>query len=114
MPGAVELGNDHRAAVGEAHKQRGKHEDDGKAHAYRRQGGVSGVIAHHPTVHHVVELLEKAACQQGQGKVKNVSGGTAHRHVAHAVFTFHVDIPQSTFIFISTLLPFWGRSNIVF
>ena len=91
VPGAVELGDDHGAAVGQAHEQGCEHEDDGKAHAHRRQGGVAGVVAHHPAVHHVVQLLEEAACQQGQGKVENMSCGTAHRHVAHAVFTFHVE-----------------------
>ena len=92
LPGAVKLGDDHRAAVGEAHEQGCEHEDDGKAHAHRRQGGVAGVVAHHPAVHHVVELLEKAARQQGQGKIENMSGGAAHRHVAQAVFAFHVKI----------------------
>ena len=114
VPGAVELGDDHGAAVGEAHEQRCEHKDDGIAHAHRRQGGIAGVVAHHPAVHHVVELLEEAACQQWQGKVENMSGGAAHRHVAHTVFTFHVEIPHMIFVLFSTLLPFLGWGNIVF
>ena len=81
FPGAVKLGDDHRAAVGKAHEQRREHEDHRKADAHGRQGRVSHVLAHHPAVHHVVELLEKAPRQQRQGKKHDVPGGTALRHI---------------------------------
>ncbi|CDC72375.1 putative uncharacterized protein [Oscillibacter sp. CAG:155] len=81
LPGAVKLGDDHCAAVGKAHEQRREHENHRKADAHGRQGRVAHVLAHHPAVHHVVELLEKAPRQQRQGKEYDVPGRAALRHI---------------------------------
>ncbi len=42
---------------------------------------VADVVAHHPGVHHVVELLEQVARQQRQGKIDEMPRGAALGHV---------------------------------
>ena len=79
--GAVILADDHARAAGEAKEKADQRIDH---RPYRAHGGkrlVADVVAHHPGIHHVVELLKKIAHHQRQGKVDQMLCDAALRHV---------------------------------
>ena len=47
---------------------------------------VADIVAHHPAIHHIVELLQKIPRQQRQGKHQNMAEGTARRHIPDSAF----------------------------
>ncbi len=79
--GAVVLTDDHTGAAAEPHEKADEHVDDGAHAAHGGEGLVGHEVAHHPGVHHIVELLEHVARQQGQGKQDQVPGDAARGHI---------------------------------
>ena len=74
----------------QTHEEANEHIHNGRHSAHRRKGLVAHIVANHPAVHHIIHLLEKAACQQGQGKGYDMSRGTAVGHVPQpAARLFH-------------------------
>lgn len=94
LSGAVKLSNDHCGADAQANEQRHKQKHHRKGDAHRSQRRVAGEIAHGPTVHHIVELLEHIAQQQRQRKQENMFGRTALRHIPHFGVRFHIRSPS--------------------
>ena len=104
FPAAEGLGDDHGAAGGDAGEQGGEQEDHRKADAHGGQGSVADKVAHHPAIHHIVELLQKIPRQQRQGKHQNMAEGTARRHIPDSAFRPH-DTPLIIFILLYSFSP---------
>ena len=66
--GAVVLGDDHARARGQAHEEADEHVQNGVHRAHGAEGFLAHVVAHHPGVHGVVELLEQVPQQQRHGE----------------------------------------------
>ena len=79
--GTVVLADDHTGAAAQAHEKADQHVDDGPHTAHGGEGLVGHVVAHHPGVHHIIELLEHVARQQGQGKEDQMPGDAAAGHI---------------------------------
>ena len=79
--GAVVLADDHAGTAGHPQKEADERIDDGRYRSHGGEGLVADEVAHHPCVHHVVQLLEQIARQQRQGKADEVPRGVALRHV---------------------------------
>ena len=79
--GAVILADDHARAAGQPQKEADQHVDDGRDGAHGGECLVADEVAHHPCVHHVVQLLEQVAHHQGQGKVDEMLRDAALCHV---------------------------------
>ena len=106
------LGDDHGAAGGDAGEQGCEQEDYRKADAHGGQGSVADKVAHHPAIHHIVELLQKIPRQQRQGKHQNMAEGTARRHIPDSAFRPH-DAPQLIKSFYFTVLLFTGKGKLI-
>ena len=78
---AVVLADDHAGAAGKAQKAADEHIDDGAHCAYGGEGLVGDEIAHHPCIHHVVQLLKDVARQQRQRKANQMAGDIAFGHI---------------------------------
>ena len=79
--GAVILADDHAGAAAQPHEKADEHVDDGRHAAHGGKGLVGHVVAHHPGVHHIVELLKHVARQQGQSKQDQVPRDAACGHI---------------------------------
>ena len=81
LMGPVILTDDHACAAGQAHEKANEHIDDGPHSAHGGERLVGHEVAHHPGVHHVVQLLKHVAGQQRQGELHQVAGDAALGHV---------------------------------
>ena len=103
---AVVLADDHARAAGEAKEKADQRIDH---RPYRAHGGkrlVADVVAHHPGVYHVVELLEQIAQQQRQGEIDQVLCDAALRHV-------HI-VPRLAVMGVERQMQVDGMAHIVF
>ena len=79
--GAVILADDHARAAGQPQKEADKRVDDGRDGAHGGKRLVADIVAHHPGVHHVVQLLEQVAHHQRQGEIDQMLRDAALGHV---------------------------------
>ena len=112
LPCAERLGDDHRAAGGNAGEQGGEQEDHRESHAYGGQSRVADIVAHHPAVYHIVKLLQKVPCQQRQGKPHDMAESAALRHVADTAFSSH-DPPHCNMMYLLYSFPAGSASAAV-
>ena len=82
---AVVLADDHAGAAGKAQKAADEHIDDGAHRTYSGEGLVGDKIAHHPCIHHVVQLLKEVADHERQGKVDDQTRDIAHNNTVNRV-----------------------------
>lgn len=66
LPCAERLGDDHRAAGGNAGEQGGEQEDHRESHAYGGQSRVADIVTYHPAIYHIVKLLQKVPASSGK------------------------------------------------
>ena len=80
VPRAVVARDDHAGPREDTAEQPHHQENQVAGGTHRRQRVASQKIAHHQGIHHVVELLEKVAPEQGQGKLYDVPPDGPLRH----------------------------------
>ena len=78
---AIVLRDDHARAAGQTRKHADEHVHDRRHRAHRGKRLVAHIIAEHPGVHRIVQLLENVARQQRQRKKQDVPEGASLRHV---------------------------------
>ena len=77
------LRDDDRAARRKPHKECNNEECHGEARTDGGKRTVADVVADHPAVYHVVELLQDAAGEHREGKKNQMPRNAALGHVAH-------------------------------
>ena len=91
----VVLGDDHPRAHGQAHEEADEHVDDGIHGAHGAECFLAHVVAHHPGVHRVIELLEQVPQKQGHGEADqepvHVAPGHVHIPAGEEGFEFNGD-----------------------
>ena len=79
--GTVILTDDHTGAGGKTHEKANEHIHNGTHRANRGISLVVHIVANHPGVHRVVQLLEDVADQQGNGKGNDMPGDVSLGHI---------------------------------
>ena len=97
--GAAELGQNHRSAGAESHKEAVDHIHQGPGGPHRRQGLGTDESAHDDGIHRIVHLLEKGSQQNREEKQKNLFPDDPFRNLPGHGPSFHgLPLPFSAFL----------------
>ena len=78
---AVVLADDHTCTGGKTQEEADEHIDDGADGAHRGVSGVADIVAYHPGVNGVIQLLEQISDEQRNSKGDDMAENIAFGHI---------------------------------